>query len=74
MKQIGGVLLLFFSVSSLFATEHDPQRPTEKVRVAVYGDVGVGRSIKELLSVLEKADGLGPFVHRAIEYVAEMPD
>jgi len=51
-------LLLLFSVSPLFAAGDDPHRRTEEIRVAVYNDVGVGRSIKELMSVLEKADEL----------------
>lgn len=51
-------LFVIFSVSPLFAAGPDPQRESEEIRVAVYNDVGVGRSIKELLSVLDKADGL----------------
>ncbi len=58
MKLSTTTLLLLFSVSPLFASGDDPQRRTDEVRVAVYSDVGVGRSIKELLSVLEKAGRL----------------
>jgi putative intracellular protease/amidase len=58
VKQVFGILLVLFSVSRLLAFEDDPQRQTEEISVAVYSDVGVGRSIKELLSVLEEADRL----------------
>ncbi|NQT16841.1 MAG: biofilm PGA synthesis protein PgaB, partial [Planctomycetes bacterium] len=58
MKSPVATLLLLVAVSPLAAFGDDPQGRPEEIRIAVYSDVGVGRSVGNLLSVLERADRL----------------
>jgi hypothetical protein len=51
-------LLLLVAVSPPTAFGDDAQGRPAAIRIAVYRDVGVGRSVGNLLSVLEGADGL----------------
>lgn len=58
MKLPVATLLLLVAVSPLPAYGDDPRDRPEEIRIAVYSDVGVGRSVGNLLSVLERADRL----------------
>jgi len=58
MKLPVATAILLVAISPLTAFGDDAQSRPAEIRLAVYSDVGVGRSVGDLLSVLDRADAL----------------